>query len=94
MPKDMLMWLHFMAQQGYIVACVDNRGVGNQSLKNNTSIYGKLGTNEVEDQALLANYMIQNYNIDTSNVSIWGWSYGGYLAIKCLLDSTTIFKRL
>lgn len=92
-PKDMLMWLHFMAQQGYIVACVDNRGVGNQSLKNNTSIYGKLGTNEVEDQALLANYMIQNYNIDTSNVSIWGWSYGGYLAIKCLLDSTTIFKK-
>ncbi len=87
------LWLYYMAEQGYIIACTDNRGVGNIDKTSNTAIYGKLGTYEVEDQADMVVLMTQKFNIDTGNINIFGWSYGGYLAAKCLMERPDIFKK-
>jgi dipeptidyl-peptidase-4 len=92
-PKNRDLWLYYMATQGYIIACTDNRGVGNIDNKSNTSIYGKLGIYEVEDQADMVTLMTQKFKIDTTKTSIFGWSYGGYLAAKCLIERPDVFKK-
>lgn len=87
-----LYYHHYLAQQGYLVACVDNRGTTARGSVFKKSTYANLGKYEVQDQVEAANYIgSQNY-VDKSRIGIWGWSYGGYMSSLCMTVGADTFK--
>ena len=85
-------WFQMLAQQGYIVACVDGRGTGFKGAAFKKVTQKELGKYEVEDQIDAAK-VIGNYPyIDKNRIGIWGWSYGGFMASNCILKGADVFK--
>lgn len=85
-------WFMMLAQQGYIVACVDGRGTGLKGADFKKVTYKELGKYEVEDQIDAAK-VIGGYNyVDASRIGIFGWSYGGFMAANCILKGNDVFK--
>ena len=85
-------WFMMLAQQGYIVACVDGRGTGYKGAAFKKCTYKELGKFEVEDQIDAAK-VIGKYNyVDASRIGIFGWSYGGFMSSNCLFQGADIFK--
>jgi dipeptidyl-peptidase-4 len=86
-------WHQMLAQKGYIVVSVDNRGTGHQGAAFQKATYLQLGKLEQEDQAFAARWFARNMTfIDSGRVGIWGWSFGGYLSSLCLAKSPEVFK--
>ncbi len=85
-------WHHYLTQQGYIVACVDNRGTGGKGRDFQHITYKRLGKYESEDQIAGAKYLASLPYIDQDRIGIWGWSYGGYVSSLSLLLGSEIFK--
>ncbi|WP_345230288.1 S9 family peptidase [Olivibacter ginsenosidimutans] len=85
-------WFNYLAQQGYIVACIDNRGTGFRGQEFQKSTYLNLGKLEVEDQIAGAKWLGQQSFVDPSRIGIWGWSYGGYMASLCITKGADVFK--
>ncbi|NBL64587.1 prolyl oligopeptidase family serine peptidase [Flavobacterium sp. NST-5] len=86
------MWYMMLAQEGYIVACVDGRGTGFKGSDFKKVTYKDLGKLEVEDQIDAAK-VFQKYNyVDASRIGIWGWSYGGFMSSNCILKGNDVFK--
>ena len=86
------LWLQHLAQQGYIVVCVDNRGTGGRGKEFKDITYGKLGKHEAEDQIEAAKYLASLDYVDDTRIGIWGWSYGGYMSSLCLFLGADYFK--
>lgn len=86
------MWYQMLAQKGYIVACVDNRGTGGRGRDFRASTYGNLGRLETLDQIAAAKYLGALPYIDKKRIGIWGWSYGGYMTSLCLTKGNGAFK--
>lgn len=85
-------WYLMLAQQGYIVVCVDGRGTGFKGAAFKKVTQLQLGKYEVEDQIDAAK-VIGNYPyVDKSRIGIFGWSYGGFMASNCILKGNDIFK--
>jgi dipeptidyl-peptidase-4 len=85
-------WFMMLAQQGYIVACVDGRGTGFKGAEFKKCTYKELGKFEVEDQIDAAK-LIGNYPyVDKSRIGIFGWSYGGFMSSNCILKGNDVFK--
>ncbi|WP_395074861.1 S9 family peptidase [Flavobacterium sp.] len=85
-------WFMMLAQQGYIVACVDGRGTGFKGAEFKKCTQLQLGKYEVEDQIDAAK-VIGNYPyVDKSRIGIWGWSYGGFMSSNCLFQGADVFK--
>ena len=85
-------WFMMLAQQGYIVACVDGRGTGYKGAAFKKVTYKELGKYEVEDQIDAAK-VIGNYPyVDKTRIGIWGWSYGGFMSSNCILKGNDVFK--
>ena len=85
-------WFQMLAQQGYIVACVDGRGTGFKGAAFKKVTQKELGKYEVEDQ-IDAAIVIGNYPyVDKNRIGIWGWSYGGFMASNCILKGADVFK--
>ncbi|HSD08581.1 S9 family peptidase [Flavobacterium sp.] len=85
-------WFMMLAQQGYIVACVDGRGTGYKGADFKKVTQLQLGKYEVEDQIDAAK-VIGNYPyVDKSRIGIWGWSYGGFMASNCIFQGADVFK--
>jgi dipeptidyl-peptidase 4 len=85
-------WFMMLAQQGYIVACVDGRGTGFKGAEFKKCTYKELGKFEVEDQIDAAK-LIGNYPyVDKSRIGIFGWSYGGFMSSNCILKGSDVFK--
>jgi dipeptidyl-peptidase 4 len=85
-------WFMMLAQQGYIVACVDGRGTGFKGAEFKKCTYKELGKFEVEDQIDAAK-LIGNYSyVDKSRIGIFGWSYGGFMSSNCILKGNDVFK--
>ena len=85
-------WFHVLAQEGYLVACVDNRGTGGRGRDFSHMTYGQLGKYEVQDQIASARYLGERPYIDADRIGIWGWSYGGYMASLSLFLGNDVFK--
>lgn len=85
-------WETALADKGYIVVCADGRGTGFRGEKFKKQTYGRLGALEVEDQISLARYMADQPFADASRIGIYGWSYGGFMALSCALKGLGIFK--
>ena len=81
-----------LAQKGYIVACVDNRGTGGKGAEFKKMTYKELGKYETIDQINAAKYFSSLDYVDKNRIGIQGWSYGGYLSSLCITKGADIFK--
>lgn len=86
------MWSQMLAEKGYIVASIDNRGTGARGSKFQKCTYLHLGKLETEDQIEGAKYFQSRSYVDATRVGIWGWSYGGYMAANCITHGADYFK--
>lgn len=85
-------WFQMLAQQGYVVACVDNRGTGARGEAFKKITYMQLGHYETIDQIEAAKYLGSLDYTDPERIGIFGWSYGGYMSSLCLLKGNDVFK--
>lgn len=85
-------WFQMLANEGYIVACVDGRGTGYKGADFKKVTYRELGKYEVEDQIAAAKKLSALPFIDDSRTGIWGWSYGGFMSTNCLLKGNDTFE--
>jgi len=85
-------WFQMLAQQGYIVACIDGRGTGFKGAAFKKVTQKELGKYEVEDQIDAAKVLGSYAYVDASRIGIWGWSYGGFMASNCILKGADVFK--
>jgi len=84
-------WNNYLAQNGYIVACVDGRGTGARGEAFKKSTYLQLGKYESDDQIEAAKWLAQQPNVDADNIGIWGWSFGGFMVALCMEKGEGIF---
>ena len=80
-----------LAQQGYIIACVDGRGTGLQGRDFKKITQKQLGKYEVEDQISVAKELAKLPHVDANRIGIWGWSYGGFMSTNCILKGNDVF---
>lgn len=85
-------WYNYMAQEGFVVACVDPRGTGARGEEFRKCTYLKLGALESDDQLAAAQYLGSQSFIDANRMAIWGWSYGGFMSLLCLEKGNHVFK--
>jgi len=85
-------WYQMLAQQGYIVACIDGRGTGFKGAAFKKMTYKELGKYEIEDQIEAANELGKYTYIDKNNIGIWGWSFGGYMSSLAITKGADTFK--
>ncbi len=85
-------WFQMLAQEGYIVVTVDNRGTGGRGEAFRKMTYLQLGKYETIDQIEAAKYLGSLDYIDAGRIAIFGWSYGGYLSSLCLAKGADVFS--
>ncbi len=86
-------FLQYMAQKGYIVFTLDNRGTSNRGFEFESCIHRHLGDYEVEDQMCGVNYLRSLSYVDTSRMSVDGWSYGGFMTLSLFTRHPGVFKK-
>lgn len=86
------LWFQMLAQQGYMIACVDNRGTGGRGRAFRDCTYKQLGKLETEDQIDAARYLGSLPYVDAGRIGIFGWSYGGYMSSLCITKGAEVFK--
>ncbi|BDC99395.1 peptidase S9 [Persicobacter psychrovividus] len=85
-------WYGYLANQGYLIVCVDNRGTGGKGRDFKHITYKDLGKYESEDQIYAAKQLAKKSFVDAERIGIWGWSFGGYMSSLCLMKGNDIFK--
>lgn len=86
------LWFQMLAQQGYLIACVDNRGTGGRGRAFRDCTYKQLGKLETDDQIDAARYIGSLPYVDAARIGIFGWSYGGYMSSLCITKGAEVFK--
>ena len=86
------MWHQMLAQQGYVVVVVDNRGAAwrGRDFRKLTQLH--LGIAESQDQIDAAKWLGRQSWVDASRIGMWGWSYGGYMTAMTLSRGGNVFK--
>ncbi len=82
---------YYLAQEGYIVACVDGRGTGGRGADFEKCTYLKLGDLEAHDQVETAVYMGSLPYVDKDRIAIWGWSFGGFCTLMSMSEGRPVF---
>jgi dipeptidyl-peptidase-4 len=78
------LWMHRMAQEGYVVFVLDGRGSANRGFSFESAIHRKAGDVEIEDQLSGLNYLKAQTFIDAEKIGVYGWSYGGFMATSLM----------
>ena len=81
----------YLCQQGYICACVDNRGTGGRGADFEKCTYLRLGELEARDQVEAALWLGSQPYVDKSRIGIWGWSYGGWNTLMSMSEGRPVF---
>ena len=84
-------WYNYLSQEGFLIVCVDPRGTGNRGEEFKKCTYMQLGRYESDDQIEAAKYLTTLSYVDEDNISIWGWSYGGFMVALCMEKGDGIF---
>lgn len=82
---------HYLAQQGYVVVCVDNRGTGGRGVEFEKCTYLRLGDKEARDQVETALWLGNQSYVDKNRIGIWGWSYGGWNTLMSMSEGRPVF---
>jgi dipeptidyl-peptidase-4 len=83
---------YYMAQQGYIVFTVDNRGSDSRGRDFEHVVHRNLGVNEMADQMKGVDYLKSKAFVDQDKIGVYGWSFGGFMTTSLLLDHADTFK--
>ena len=88
------LWHQYMAQKGYVIVSIDNRGTKTPRGRAwRKSIYGQIGILASEDQMEAAKQLLKTHNfLDATRVGIWGWSGGGQMTLNCMFRYPEIYK--
>ncbi len=86
------LWHQLLAQDGYLVASVDNRGTGGRGAKFMKVTYLHLGQYEAADQIAAARWFSRQPYVSPDRIGIWGWSYGGYMTSLSMFRGAGVFK--
>lgn len=86
------LWMHWLADQGYLVFTVDNRGSAYRGAAFEHVIHRNLGKVEIEDQMQGVNYLKTLPFVDANRLAVHGWSYGGFMTTSLMLRQPDIFK--
>src|SRR5581483_9035065 len=82
----------YLARQGFLVFKVDNRGGARRGHAFEAAIFRQMGGDEVRDQVDGVRFLATLPEADTSRVGVYGWSYGGYMTLMCLLKAPDVYK--
>ena len=85
-------FLNYMAQQGYVVFTLDNRGSSNRGFEFESIIHRQLGETEMADQMAGIRYLKTLGYVDADRMGVNGWSYGGFMTINMTLRNPGVFK--
>lgn len=86
------LWFHYMAQNGYIVYTVDNRGSAHKGLNFENATFRQLGVVEMEDQITALNYLKSFPYVDSNRIGVHGWSFGGFMTTSLMTRKPGVFK--
>jgi dipeptidyl-peptidase 4 len=86
------LWHQLMAQKGYIVFSLDNRGSAGRGHVFEEPIQFHLGTQELSDQRDGAVWLQHQAYVDPTRIGIWGWSYGGHMTLHAMFEAPDVFK--
>lgn len=86
------MWFRMMAQKGFIIFELDNRGTSNRGSDFAQATFRRLGTIEIKDQLTGVNYLKSLPYIDENRFGVYGWSYGGFMTTSLMLRTNNAFK--
>ncbi|HEU4590542.1 MAG TPA: prolyl oligopeptidase family serine peptidase, partial [Steroidobacteraceae bacterium] len=81
----------YLAQHGYIVFALDNRGSGMRGMRFEATLGGRLAGVEVQDQLRGVEFLRTLPFVDGERIGIFGWSYGGYMTLMCLMQAPEAF---
>jgi dipeptidyl-peptidase-4 len=85
-------WETYMAQKGYIVFILDNRGSENRGRDFEQATFRQLGQVEMQDQMKGVDYLRSLPYIDMDRLGVHGWSFGGFMTISLMLNYPDVFK--
>ena len=83
---------YYLAQQGFIVVCVDGRGTGGRGAAFEKCTYLRIGELESRDQIETALWLGKQSYIDKECIGIWGWSFGGFNTLMSMSEERPVFK--
>lgn len=86
------LFLNMMAQKGFVVFTLDNRGSANRGKEFEQAIFRDVGTKETADQMKGVEYLKSLDYIDENRIGVNGWSYGGFMTISLLTRYPDVFK--
>jgi dipeptidyl-peptidase-4 len=81
----------FLAQQGYLVFTLDNRGSGFRGTAFEGALYRRMGSIEIDDQVRGVEFLRSLPYVDARRVGVFGWSYGGYMALMAMVRAPEYF---
>lgn len=85
------LYAQYLAQHGYVVFSLDNRGTPRRGAKFGAALYGKQGSVEVEDQVLGARWLASQPWVDRARIGVFGWSNGGYMSLMLLAKASDTY---
>jgi dipeptidyl-peptidase 4 len=80
-----------LAQNGYVVFTLDNRGSGFRGVAFESALHRKMGSVEVQDQVAGVDWLRRQSYVDGERIGVFGWSYGGYMALMCAMQAPEAF---
>ncbi len=86
------MWQYYMAQKGYVMLTVDNRGSANRGLEFESIIHRQCGVAEIKDQMKGIELLKSLHYVDMDKIGVHGWSYGGFLTTTLMVNYPDVFK--
>jgi len=86
------LWYQMLAQRGYIVASVDNRGTGARGRAWRKLATRQMGVVETQDQAAAARAVGRLPYVDSTRLGIWGWSYGGFMSLNVITQAPDVYR--
>ena len=90
--RSTFLWHQMMAQKGYIIFSLDNRGSAGRGHLFEEPIHFRLGAQELSDQRDGAAYLKSLPYVDANRIGIWGWSYGGHMTLHAVFEDPEDFK--
>ena len=85
-------WETYMAQKGYVLFILDNRGSENRGRNFEQATFRQLGQIEMQDQMLGVEYLKSLLYVDMDRLGVHGWSFGGFMTISLMLNYPDVFK--
>lgn len=85
-------WDIYMAEKGYVVFTMDNRGTSNRGIDFENITHRRLGVVETDDQMTGVEYLKSLAYVDADRIGVHGWSYGGFMTLNLMLRHPETFK--